>query len=91
MIIDDENPSPEYVKAFNAGYLMAQHEKGLVDQVTPALGNFEQSKAFKAGVEEYQKEKSKDILPGWMKGDRLTKLDSNSPTQDKDTNTPEKT
>ena len=57
---DQDEPSPEYLKGYNHGYQLAQHEPELLDKLMQAQsGNTpnDYSKAMAKGKEQHQQEK----------------------------------
>lgn len=57
---EEDEPSPEYVKGYNHGYQLAQHEPELLDKLMQAQsGNTstDYSKAMTQGKNQYQQEK----------------------------------
>lgn len=75
---DIDNPSPEYIKGFNEGYLLAKHSPDLVEKLPKDLGVSDRSKGFAAGREQYIIEQQKDRQPAWLKKDRLSNLNRES-------------
>ena len=63
---DFENPSAEYLKGFNDGYLLAKHEPELAKQVDAVQSSSERMKGFKDGILELTKEKNKEFYPQWL-------------------------
>lgn len=46
---------PEYVKAFNVGYMLREHLPEFVKEISPAInGVSKTSEGFKAGVNQYE-------------------------------------
>ena len=61
---EETDPSPEYIKAFNNGYLLTKHDPALISQIT-AMTN-ENNAYFNAlihGKAEYEKE-----VRAWARG-----------------------
>lgn len=82
-----ETPSPEYIKGFNQGYLLARHTPELIEKLPADLGNSERSLGLKEGKEQYEAEKEKERTPAWMKKDAFSDLDKDNKddkTKDKD-------
>lgn len=76
---EDEKPDPAFVKGFNDGYLLAEHEPTLAAQIAQAQGNSPQLDGLKAGYERFQFEK------GRAKSDpRPQSRDESEPTRDRD-------
>jgi len=53
---EEQEPSTEYIKAFNNGYIMQQHEPGLLEKLLTGNEKSEQVKAMKAGKQQYERE-----------------------------------
>ena len=70
----EENISPEYLKRFNDGYLIAKHMPELAKQIKDAAK--ELGDGFKDGIEQFEKE-AQVSQPPWLKKDRLSSLDKN--------------
>lgn len=79
-----DNPSPEYLKGFNYGYMIAQHIPDLAQQVSKTAAESDRFKGLKDGIEQYTIEQSKERIPEWLKKDRLSSLDKNKDTKEKD-------
>ena len=57
---EEDDPSPEYLKGYNHGYQLAQHEPELLDRLTQAQsGNAptDYSRAMTHGKNQYQQER----------------------------------
>lgn len=72
---NEVTPSPDYLKGFNQGYIMAKHEPQLIEQILPSLGDSERGTGFKQGKEAYEAEKQKEHTPSWLKKDAFSDLD----------------
>ena len=79
---EQEKIEPEYVKGFNEGYLIAQHEPELAEKLASIDSDFIRLVGFKAGREQYHAEQTKPRLPSWLKGERSAK-DQNMPGKTK--------
>lgn len=57
--MEDETitPSPEYVKGFNEGYLMAEHLPDIADKLARVKNNSERLSGFKDGKSQHFLEK----------------------------------
>lgn len=76
--------NPEYVQGFNDGYLLAKHDPTLATSMNAMKGNSERIKGLQAGIEQYEKEQTKDRTPDFLKKDRVSSLDkSNNPSKGK--------
>ena len=53
---EEQDPSVEYIKAFNNGYTMRQHDPELLDKILMGNEKNEQLKAMKAGRQQYERE-----------------------------------
>jgi len=56
MIEDDEDPSDEYIKAYNEGYQMARHEPELLDEVLKSQDS-QYIRTMSLGKEQFEHEK----------------------------------
>jgi len=65
----EQEVSAGYLKRFNEGYLLAEHEPELAETISNALGSSDQATGFKAGRNQFMQERSKDRLPGWLNRD----------------------
>ncbi|MFD0750614.1 hypothetical protein ACFQZS_10700 [Mucilaginibacter calamicampi] len=54
---EELDPSPEYIKAFNNGYLIQKHEPELMKKILSGNETNEKLKALKAGQQQYEREK----------------------------------
>lgn len=57
---DDEEPSPEYIKGYNHGYQLAEHEPELLDTLLKAQADnspSDYSRAMKQGKDQFDREK----------------------------------
>lgn len=81
---NEQTPTPEYVKRFNQGYLLAQYEPDLAARLQEQKGL--ENTGLKAGIEQYHQEKGKDYTtPAFLRGDRLNSPDTrNREDKDKD-------
>lgn len=77
-----EIASPEYVAAFNDGYLIATHLPDLSIELTKSLTNSDKSKGLSDGVRQHFNEKTKDLEPEWLKDD-FNKSDNVTKDNDK--------
>jgi hypothetical protein len=56
---EDEEPSPEYLKGYNHGYQLAQHEPELLNKLLQAQSNntpTDYSRAMKQGKDQHDRE-----------------------------------
>lgn len=75
---NDKTLSPDYLKGFNYGYMIAEHIPDLAKQLSTATGESDRFVGMKHGIEQFEIEKSKtkDNRPEWLNPDRLRDLDS---------------
>ena len=76
---DEEKVEPDYLKGFNEGYTLAQHMPELAEQLANMDSDFIRLAGFKDGRKQYQMEQTKDRLPSWLKGDRLSREQGTPP------------
>ncbi len=72
-MIEDKSPSPEYIKGFNYGYIIAEHIPDLAQQLSTATGNGDKMVGLKAGIEQYNYELDKKLTPQILKNDTHSK------------------
>jgi len=87
---DNENPSPEYIKGFNYGYIIA-NIPGLADQLSKNDATSGKFLGVKHGIAQYQKEVEQNRKPDWLKknidlniGKSTLQKDKGKPDLDKD-------
>ena len=79
----EETVDPAYQKRFNQGYLIAEHMPELAAQLKEAMKELDGG--LKDGIEQFNGEKKKDLMPPWLKKDRLSSQDKGDKTgMDKD-------
>jgi len=61
-----ENLDNEFIKGFNEGYLIKQHESSLADSLAKIEGNTDRVKGIQAGIEQYSKDNDKGHYPSWF-------------------------
>lgn len=71
----EEITDAEYQKGFNEGYLMAKHDPELAKDLSKIEKDNSRMQGLKHGIEQFEKEQTKDRLPGWMQRDRFSNLD----------------
>ena len=54
---EEQDPSPQYIKVFNNGYPLQQHDPALLEQILRGNEKSEQIKAMQAGKEQAEKER----------------------------------
>lgn len=73
---EETSPSPEYLKGFNEGYLLAKESPELTDKLSSIKGESDRTKGFLDGGKEYNLEKIRDLRPNWLqeksKTDRIS-------------------
>ena len=85
--MEEQEVNPDYLKCFNDGYLLAQHEPDLAAQLSRSTGDTPHLSGLKQGIDQYNMEKSKENYPSWLKKDRLSSLDKE---HDRDKEDPER-
>lgn len=65
-MIENENPSPDYLKGFNYGYMIAEHIPDLAKQLSTVTGASDRFIGMKHGIEQFSKEKIQSITPDWL-------------------------
>lgn len=68
----DDHISPEYLKRFNDGYLIAKHMPELANQLKNASKDL--GDGFRNGIDQFEKD-AQSPLPAWLRTDRLSNLD----------------
>ena len=65
----EQEVHPDYLKGFNDGYLLRQHNPELADSLARSLENIQSERAFGfiAGSKEYEKERTNALTIPWMK------------------------
>lgn len=53
---EEQDPSPDYIKAFNNGYVLQQHEPELLDKIISNNKENELTKAMNKGKQQYERE-----------------------------------
>lgn len=64
-----DTPTPDYLKGFNDGYLIAKHEPDVATVLINVESKTERMEGMKAGMEEYVRENNKTNVPAWLKRD----------------------
>lgn len=80
---NEEKVEPDYLKGFNEGYTMAQFEPELAQKLAGIETDYTRAVAFREGYAQFNKDKTRERLPSWLKGDRSTK-DYSSPDKNKE-------
>ena len=73
---NEQLPHPDFIKGYNQGYIIAQHEPELAEKLAQAMGDTERGKGFQGGRTEYLQEKSqeKSRIPDWLAKDYYQNL-----------------
>lgn len=69
--MEDFEPTPEYLQAFNDGYLIAQHLPELSDKLSKIKSISPQIVGMKDGRDQYVHEFEKERYPAWLRSDRF--------------------
>ena len=64
---EEKDPSPEYIKDFNDGYLVAENHRDLGDMLTKVDSDNPRMSAMKAGAKTSLDEKTPARYPSWLK------------------------
>lgn len=80
---ENENIDPEYLKGFNDGYLIAQHEPELAEKLSKIEAVSPRIVGIQQGRDQFIKEQLKTKLPNWLKDNPTT---SKTNTLSKDQN-----
>jgi len=72
---------PDFLKGFNDGYIIAQHEPELAEKLSKIEAVSPRIVGMQHGREQFIKEQLKDKLPNWLK-DNPTPERTNTPTKD---------
>ncbi|AEV99720.1 hypothetical protein A4D02_26460 [Niastella koreensis] len=57
--MEEKDATPEYLKGFNNGYLLAEHEPGLIQQLEKSL---DKSSDYAHGLKMGKKQRDREIL-----------------------------
>lgn len=66
---DKEYPSPDYIKGFNYGYIIA-NIPGLADQLSKNDATSGKFLGVKHGIAQYQREMEQNRKPDWLKSEQ---------------------
>lgn len=72
---------PDYLKGFNDGYIIAQHEPELAEKLSKIEAVSPRIVGMQQGREQFIKEQLKEKLPNWLK-DNPTPDRTNTPSKD---------
>jgi hypothetical protein len=86
----EQDVHPDYLKGFNEGYLLHQHNPQLATDLAKAMEAItsERASGFKAGSHEYAQEKEKDFTISWLQP-LPDHFDDISPEQDMEKDDPD--
>lgn len=76
--------SPEYIRGFNDGYLIAKHDPELSKQLKDLDADSTRMQGFQDGMREITKEKTQNIYPKWLQNKSQLGIQKNDPVKDKD-------
>ncbi|WP_276366303.1 hypothetical protein [Chryseolinea sp. H1M3-3] len=79
---EEITPSPEYMKGFNEGYLIAKELPVLAGELSETKGDGDRTLGFLDGTKEYTMEKIKGLRPNWLKD--KNKSEGKAPTRSYD-------
>jgi hypothetical protein len=65
--VEQENRTPEYLKGFNYGYMVAEHIPELAHQLRDSVGTSDRFEGLRDGIAQFDKEKELDRKPDWLK------------------------
>lgn len=77
---DKEYPSPDYIKGFNYGYIIA-NIPGLADQLSKNDATSGKLLGVKHGIAQYQREIEQNRKPDWLRKDRNVASDKDATKQ----------
>jgi len=77
MEMEEQMPTPDFLKGFNEGYIMAKHEPELSAKIAGALGDTERAKGFQGGQKQYMDEIGKERYPSWLTKDHVKSFEDN--------------
>lgn len=65
----EQEAHPDYLKGFNEGYLLRQHNPELANSLSKSLEQVQDERAsgFAAGCSQYDKEREQVMTVSWMK------------------------
>ncbi|MBA4853461.1 hypothetical protein [Emticicia sp. BO119] len=72
---------PDYLKGFNAGYIIAQYEPELAEKLSKIEAVSPRIVGMQQGREQFIKEHLKEKLPNWLK-DNPNQNKSHTPSKD---------
>ncbi len=75
--MEETTPSPEYIKGFNEGYVLARELPDIADKLSAIKSDSDRTKGFQDGQKVYVLEKAKEQRPSWLKERQIEK--SNKP------------
>lgn len=69
--MEEIEATPEYLKAFNNGYLIAKHLPDLSEKLTSIKGDSPKLTGLKDGRDQFIREFEKERYPTWLRSERL--------------------
>lgn len=81
--MEEETPSPEYVKGFNEGYTIAKELPDLADKISAVKGDGPRLQGFQDGRKQFALDMARDLRPEWLTK-RPDRNLPNTKTRDKD-------
>lgn len=69
--MQEQEPTDDYIKGYNQGYLIAEHMPELAGKLPSTLSKSERGKGLLDGQTQYMLEQNKQHLPSWLQKDRL--------------------
>ena len=84
--MEEHDPSPDYIKSFNDGYLIAENRPDVSQALTNIDSDNARLIALKAGVKTFDDLKTPSRYPSWLKpvGERDNETIDKSPSKDMD-------
>lgn len=66
----EQTPDPAFIQGMNEGYLMAKYMPEVADGLYKIVSDSERMQGFKAGREEFMKEKIAEMMKSWDHKDK---------------------
>ncbi len=64
-----QTPSPDFVKGFNEGYILAKRAPHLAEPLSQMEPQSDRLSGMKAGRDQYLVEQNRERLPSWLRND----------------------
>jgi hypothetical protein len=77
-------PSPDYIKGFNEGYVLAKDQPELADKLASMKGDSERVAGFHDGRRQYVLEKAKEVRTSRSRDNTVSKQQVKDKSQDRD-------